>query len=312
MSVGGVFTDLAEFLAVAQRLPAERPAVATAAFLVRPDGIRLAEQSALDNAYMDTALRIDAARAVAQHARLHSALSGVLPTLLFPGNEDTPDAVFPNNVFATARLPGESQGRFLIGRMRHPVRQREAERADIAGFFSAALGYRCLDLRQRPGLSELTGTVVIDRARGIGLAGLGPRCDLDGVRAMHEAFGLRATLAFDLAPDEYHANVVLSVLAGRTLVIGPSAFVAPAVPEGLLRLYGQHGIVLDPGELRTFAGNCIALDPTTVWMSEAAADGLAAHNRTAFATEGWRIAAVALDEIEKAGGSLRCCVAEVF
>ncbi len=41
----------------------------------------------------------------------------------------TPDAVFPNNVFATA------PGRLIVGRMRHPVRQREAERADIRGFF---------------------------------------------------------------------------------------------------------------------------------------------------------------------------------
>lgn len=307
-----IHTDPDAFLAHASTLPTDRPGAARAAFLVRPDGLRLAEQSAADNLYMDLDQRIDGARALAQHAGLQRALADCLPVLDFPGSEETPDAVFPNNVFATARLPEEDSGRFIVGRMRHPVRQREAERSDIPRFFAEVLGYRQIDLRQAPGLSELTGTLVIDRARGLGFAGLSPRCDAAGVAAMHAAFGLRATLAFELAPEEYHTNVVLSALAGRGLAIAPSAFADPAVPQALLRCYGDRAIALDREELRAFAGNCIALDASTVWMSEAAADGLSPASRGAFTRNGWRIAAVPLDEIEKAGGSLRCCVAEIF
>lgn len=47
-------------------------------------------------------------------------------------------------------------------------------------------------------------------------------------------------------------------------------------------------------------------------MSEAAADGLTPASRRAFERAGFRIRSVPLDAIEKAGGSLRCCVGEVF
>ena len=91
------------FLALARALPTDfGPATARAAFLVAPDGFRLAEQSARDNAYMADAAAFDAARASAQHRDLQRAVSAVLPTVCFAGNPDTPDAVFPNNVFGTA------------------------------------------------------------------------------------------------------------------------------------------------------------------------------------------------------------------
>jgi hypothetical protein len=305
-------TDIDAFLAAAGRLPAMAPACARGAFLVAPDGMRLATESAGDNAYMDLALHIDADRALAQHRALQRALAAALPTVCFAGDPATPDAVFPNNVYATARVAGEAQGRFLIGRMRHPVRQREAERTDIHGFFEQLLGYRRLDLREQPGLTELTGTLVIDRSRGLGFAGLSPRCDDAGAATMDRAFGLAATLAFALADGEYHTNVAMSVLAGRAVVLAPDAFADPAAVDAIAGLYAPHVILLDPAEKRSFAGNCIALGPDRVWMSEAAADGLAAGSRAALQRAGLAIAAVALDEIEKAGGSLRCCVGEIY
>lgn len=308
-----IFDDVDAFVAAAARLPADREPVARAAFLVAPDGMRLAEQSAADNAYMDLAVPFDADRALVQHRALQRALGDVVPAICFAGDPETPDAVFPNNVFATARLPGESQGRLLIGRMRHPVRQREAERADIRGFFERALGYRTIDLRGADGISELTGTLVIDRARGIGLAGLSSRCDRSGVVAMHQAFGLRATFCFELADGEYHSNVVLSVLAGRQLVICPDALRQPALADRLAELYRSVPVVrLSVAEKAAFAGNCIALDRSTLWMSEAAADGLSSGNRRAVQAAGFSLRSVALDELEKAGGSLRCCVGEIF
>jgi hypothetical protein len=304
--------DVPAFLAGVTSLPADMPAAARAAFLVAPDGMHLAAQSATDNAYMDLARSFDGERALGQHRALHRALSGTLPTVCFPGDPATPDAVFPNNVFATARPDIDGPGRFLIGRMRHPVRQREAERADIHGFFENVLGYRRHDLRDEPGLSELTGTLVIDRSRGIGFAGLSPRCDRAGVDAMHRAFGLRATLAFPLAAGEYHTNVVMSVLAGRVLLLCPDAIAdAPAV-AAMERLYDPHVVRISNAEKMAFAGNCLALSDATVWMSECAADGLSAATRSTLAQAGMQIRAVPLDEIEKAGGSLRCCLGEIF
>lgn len=299
--------DPEAFLAFARTLaPDFGPACARAAFLVAPEGFALAADSASDNAYMDLSVAVDPARALAQHRALQSALSEDLPVVSFPGDPAAPDGLFPNNVFATA------PGRLLVGRMRHPVRQREAERPDIRGFFTGLLGYREIDLRQAPGTCELTGSVVIDRARGIAFAGLGERCDEAGARALHEALGLRATLLFDLAPGEYHANVVMSVLAGRALVIAPSGFAEPAVPAAIAALNAPAVVELTAAQKQAFAGNCIALRPDRVRISQAGADALAPAQRETLAAAGFALAPVALDEIEKAGGSLRCCVAEIY
>jgi hypothetical protein len=281
------------------------PACAQGVFLVAPSAFSLAAESARDNLYMDLSRAVDPPRAAEQHAGLCAALAECVPTHCFPGDADAPDGVFPNNVFATAR------GRLIIGHMRHAVRQREADRGDIRAHF-AARGYREIDLRGQAGICELTGSLVIDRARGLGFCGLSERCDEAGAAAMHAAFGLRATLLFDLAPGEYHTNVVLSVLAARAVVVAPSGFADPAVATAIAELYAPQAIVLSDEEKRGFAGNCIAVTADTVWLSEAATHALAQAHRVQLVDAGFSLRAPMLDELEKAGGSLRCCVAEVF
>ena len=299
--------DTAAFLDRARGLaPDFGPATARAAFLVAPDGFARAGQSAADNRYMADAAGFDAARASAQHRDLQRALSQVLPTLCFAGDPQAPDALFPNNVFATAA------GRYVVGRMRHPVRQREATRADIRGFFGGLLDYAEIDLSTQPHPCELTGALVIDRARGIGLCGLSERCDEAGAGLMHEALGLRATLLFDLAPGEYHTNVVLAVLAGRIALVCPHGFADPAVVDAIAALYAPHAVLLSPAEHAAFAGNAIALSDDVVWMSARAARALSPGSRGALAAAGFRVGEVELDAIEAGGGSLRCCVGEIF
>lgn len=245
-------------------------------------------------------------RALAQHRGLQRALAAHLPAIAFPGDPATPDAVFPNNVFATA------PGRYLVGHMRHPVRQREAARTDIPAFFEDVLGYRRVDLRLQSGVCELTGSLVIDRARGLGFAGLSERCDEAGAAAMHAGFGLARTFRFALAPGEYHANVVMSVLASRALVLWPGGFADVRAAEAIIAQYAPHAIVLDTAEAGAFAGNCLAVTPETVWMSERAADGLRPASRAALERAGFRLVAVPLDAIEAGGGSLRCCLGEIY
>lgn len=298
--------DIGTFLAFARDCaPDFGPATARAAFLVAPDGFGRAEESATDNLYMASA-GFDATRASAQHRELQRALSAVVPTLCFPGDPHAPDALFPNNVFATA------PGVLVVGRMRHPVRRREAGRPDIRGFFRDVLGYAVRDLSTQPHPCELTGALVIDRARGLGFCGLSERCDEEGARLMHEALGLRATLVFDLAPGEYHTNVLLAVLAGRAVLVCPAGFADPAVAAAVASLYAPHAIELSVEEQAAFAGNAISLSGDVVWMSGRASKALRPGSREALAAAGFELRAPALDAIEAAGGSLRCCVAEIF
>lgn len=286
--------------------PAGGATTARAAFLVAPEAFALAEQSATDNRYMNLAVAVDPARALAQHQQLQRALSETLPTFCFPGRADTPDALFPNNVFATAK------GRLLLGHMRHPVRQAETRRPDIRAFFVELLGYEELDLGAQPGVCELTGSMIIDHARRLGYCGLSERCDAAGAAAMHRAFGLRATLVFELAPGEYHTNVVLSMLAGRALVIAPDGFADVAGARAIGDFYAPHVVELDAGQKAAFAANCLALAEDELWVSQTGADALTDRQRERLSGSGFSIRAVQLDELEKAGGSLRCCVAEIY
>jgi hypothetical protein len=224
----------------------------------------------------------------------------------FSGDATCPDGMFPNNVFATAR------SRLIVGRMRHAVRRREAAREDIRAFFRDVLGYAIVDLSAAPLIAELTGALVIDRARGIGYCGLSERCDLAGARAMHEAFGLAMTFCFELADGEYHTNVVLALLASRMALLAPSGFRDPAVPAAIVRAFGNNAVELDRTQKNAFSGNAITLAPGRVWLSARGVAALQPPQRSALERAGFAIGEVELGEIEKAGGSLRCCVAEIF
>jgi hypothetical protein len=304
-----ITTSPAAFLAALAGLPPVSGAHATAraAFLVAPAAAGLAAESARDNRYMQMHASFDVQRALVQHAALAQAVREDVPTMVFPGDPCAPDAMFPNNVFATA------PGRLIVGRMRHEVRQREAMRQDIRGFFRDLLGYAEIDLSQREDcVAELTGSLVIDHARGIGYCGLSERCNMAGARAMHEAFGLRLMFCFELAEGEYHANVVLASLAGRAVMLAGDGFADSAALEAIARAHGDRAIRLAPRQKRAYAGNAITLSADRVWMSERASAVLDHTQRAALASWGFRIGSVPLDEIEKAGGSLRCCVAEIF
>ena len=304
-----ITTTPSAFLIALAALPPPRDprTTARAAFLVAPAGGTLAVESARDNRYMCMDAGFDTTRALAQHAALAQALRADVPVVTFPGDPVTPDAMFPNNVFATA------PGRFIVARMRHAVRQREAERGDIRAFFRDVLHYEEVDLsRGDRGVAELTGSLVIDHARGIGYCGLSERCDMDGARAMHEAFGLRLTFCFELARGEYHTNVVMASLAGRAVILTPDGFADPAVPRAIADAFDGRALWLSPEQKRAYAANAITLSPDRVWMSGRAEASLDSAQRTTLAEWGFVVSAVELDEIEKAGGSLRCCVGEIF
>lgn len=303
-----IVTTPAEFLVAysPERFPPLGAPTARAAFLVEPLGFALAAESATDNRYMTMQQATDAARALTEHARLAAELRDCVPTIVFPGDAQTPDAVFPNNVF------GSAPGKLIIGAMRHAVRQREAARTDIRRFFHDLLGCAVVDLSADGFTAELTGSLAIDRARGIGFCGLSERCDMDGARAMHAAFGLKLTFCFDLAPGEYHTNVVLAPLASRAAIVAPDGFADPAVVEAIASVYAPCVLRLSAAQKAAFAGNAIALSPDTVWMSSRAAASLDAAQRAALADWGFALRSVELGEIEKAGGSLRCCVGEIF
>jgi len=288
-------------------LIADGPAVPRAVFLVEPSGFRLSEQTARDNEYMDLGVAVDPERALDQHRQLSERITACgIPLVRFPGKPETPDDVFPNNVFATA------PGRLIIGAMLHPERQREAGRTDIRAFFSDLMHYETIDLSGQGLVAELTGTLVLDRARRIGFCGITQRVDEAGCKAMHEAFDLGLSFQFELSEHEYHTNVVMAVLASHALVICPDSFVDPEVPKAIARAFPGHVLEITTAEKEAFAGNVIALSFSDLFMSQTAVDALPPEKLQKLEEWGFTIHGIELDEIEKAGGSLRCCIAEIY
>lgn len=309
------------FLAAWQRLPETPWGASTprAVMLMAPEGLTTAAATAADNRYMATGDQVDADLAHRQHRDLAQRLSGPadpdmpadaarrgVPVWTFPGDAGTPDATFLNNAFATV------PGRLILGAMRYRQRQHETARADIRAFFADVLGYDIVELQGAGVVAELTGSLVIDRRRGVGLCGLGERCNLAGAQAMHEAFGLRLTYAFELAAGEYHTNVVMSVLAGRTLVLCREGLADPQAARALAQAWQGRCVELGEAEKNAFAGNCIVVREPELLMSQAGVDSLRPATRQALAEQGWQLQPVPLSQIELAGGSLRCCVGEVF
>jgi hypothetical protein len=289
-----------------REFPADSPATPRGVLMVEPEGFYVGEETALDNHYMNLENAADPDRALRQfHDLVRLIRQCGTEVLVFPGSARTPDDVFPNNVFAT--LPG----RLIIGNMRYPIRQLEAERADIPCYFTER-GYDVIDLRAKDCVAELTGVLIMDRARRIGFCGISERVDRAGARAMHEAFGLRLTYCFDLTPSEYHTNVVFSVLAARACVLYPGACAEENAPRAIEAAFPGRTLLLDRHEKDHFVGNCISLNNEDIFMSQAAADALRPASRSRLESWGFRIHSTELDELEKAGGSLRCMVAKIF
>lgn len=272
-----------------------------------PNDFFVETQTAEDNQYVDTETTADPGRAARQAEALARLVEAAgVPVQRFSGRAELPDGVFSNNVFATV------PGRLVVGAMYHPVRQPEGDREDIRRWFEVAQGRDTVVLDRERCVAEMTGALIIDRARNVGFCGMSQRVDEAGAVAMHEALGLDLTYRFDLDPDEYHTNVVLSVLAGRACVAVPDAFADPAVPGVLEAAFPGRCLFLTNEEKEAFAANCIALTDRDLFMSTRAADALRPESRDTLEEWGFRIHATELSELELAGGSLRCMITELF
>jgi hypothetical protein len=286
--------------------PANSPAFANAVMMVEPANFSVSAESAVDNHYMNLDDGVDAQLALRQSCDLAALLAAKgIEVVSFPGDPNTPDAIFPNNVFAS------TSDHLIIGHMLHPGRQAEAEREDIRSYFQSR-DYGTIDLSQSDCVAELTGVLNIDHARQIGFCGLTGRVDEAGLAAMDDAFDLKMTFSFELQPEEYHSNVIMMVLASSACVIHPDAFVDKLVPEAIEEAFPERTLLLSKAEKNAFAGNCIALTDSDLFMSQTGIDALRPASRDALESWGFTIHGTRLDEIEKAGGSLRCMLAEIF
>ncbi len=288
--------------------PMKQAGTMKAAFMVSPLGFRLDQQTAQDNEYMLMDQQVDVKLAMYQHQQLARAITDVgVPVITFPGSEETPDAVFPNNAFATTH-----NSRYVIGSMKHENRQKETQRQDIRKFFGELLGYEKFEIKHDEAVAELTGVLVPDRARNIGFVGMTERVDEPGAKALDKAFSTDLMFQFDLASGEYHTNVVMACLAGSACVIHRGSFADSAVVDAIAGFYQGRTLFISDDEKLAFAGNCISITDKDVFFSQTAFEALSQESRMKLESWGFVLHGVDVSELEKAGGSLRCMIGEIF
>ena len=132
------------------------------------------------------------------------------------------------------------------------------------------------------------------------------------------SFGCR----LNLVESEAMRQAALDAGRDRTIIVNTCAVTAESVRQArqsirrLAREKPGAQIVVSgcaaETERAAFAGNAIALRDDTVWMSATANAALAPETRASLRGASFTVRAVALDAIEAGGGSLRCCVGEIF
>ncbi|MGJ8662044.1 MAG: arginine deiminase-related protein [Marinicella sp.] len=288
--------------------PIKQAASMKAAFMVSPVGFRLDQQTAQDNEYMLMDQQVDVKLAMYQHQQLARAITDVgVPVVTFPGSVETPDAVFPNNAFATTH-----NKRYVIGSMKYANRQKETQRQDMRTFFGDMLGYEKYEINHAEAVAELTGVLVPDRGRNVGFVGMTERVDDAGAIALDEAFATDLMFQFDLAEGEYHTNVVMACLAGKACVIHKDSFADPAAVEAIAEFYSGRTLFISDAEKLAFAGNCISITDKDVFFSQTAYAALSEGSKSTLESWGFVLHGVEVSELEKAGGSLRCMIGEIF
>jgi len=204
--------------------------------------------------------------------------------------EGLPDMVF------TANAGLVLDGRALVARFRHA--ERAGEQQPFHAFF------------ERLGLVEVTGASYVNEGEGdylavgsIILGGSGFRTDPRSHDEVSEYFS-RTVVPLELVDGRfYHLDTALAVLDEDQVAYWPGAF-SPA-SQGRLRELFPDAVLASEADAATFGLNACS-DGTNVVMS-AAATRLAAK----FRDRGFTPVPVPTSELQKAGGSAKCCTLEL-
>ena len=237
---------------------------------------------------------------------------------------DTPDSIFPNNWISF-----HDDGTVVTYPMWAPNRRLE-RREDIVETLQREYGFkvtRKIDyshFEQEEKYLEGTGSVVLDRQKGIAYACVSARTNLSLLEEFCAEFGFRPVVFIASQMTErgfaeiYHTNVMMSI--GENLAV----FCGDAVKNkwereqvlSVIRETGKQVVLISEEQSNQFAGNMLQVKDSegkpVLVMSSRAYRSLGESQRQLIKTY-TEILHSPLDTIEVCGGgSARCMMAEVF
>jgi N-dimethylarginine dimethylaminohydrolase len=241
------------------------------------------------NPWMDVTAPVDTERALAQW-------DGLVDTIRAAGAEveviaqrpDTPDMVYAMNY---GILDGDH---VAITAFRHPERRPETESAE---WWFGEAGLRTTRIADtgvgsfEAGDAFLFGDTL--------LVADGPRTDRGAHDVLARTFDVSVTPVGITSPWMYHLDLSFCPLDQRRAIVAPWAWdaqswrrVAALVPEPL---------IIDEDEANTFCANSIVVDETVIMPA-----GVPVRVARQLEAWGFSVAEVAVDELHKGGGSVRC------
>lgn len=292
--------------------------IARKVIMVRPSAFRFNIETAADNAYQvnDATLPAEAVqeRAEAEFLSVVRALEAadVQVDVLHDKGDDTPDSIFPNNIFVTF------EGKLFIAPMYSDNRRREFPK--LKDQLDALLNFSSLevtDFRDKNlGVLEGTGSVVLDRKENIAYACLSKRCEEAAFLAFCDTYGF-APVPFKARQhdaDVYHTNVILSVAEDFAVVASELVTENKEALMERLRATKKTVIEVTGEQIDHFCGNCLELmgDEKLYLMSEEAYANFT-KEQIAKIEATHKIVHVPMDVISTyGGGSMRCILAENY
>lgn len=292
--------------------------IARKVIMVRPSAFRFNIETAADNAYQvnDATLPAEAVQEMAEAEFLSVVRAlesaGVQVDVLHDKGDDTPDSIFPNNIFVTF------EGKLFIAPMYSDNRQREFPK--LKDQLDALLNFSSLevtDFRDKNlGVLEGTGSLVLDRKENIAYACLSKRCEEAAFLAFCDTYGF-APVPFKARQhdaDVYHTNVILSVAEDFAVVAAELVTENKEALMDHLRATKKTVIEVSGEQIDHFCGNCLELmgEEKLYLMSEEAYNHFS-KEQIAEIEVTHKIVHVPMDAISTyGGGSMRCILAENY
>jgi hypothetical protein len=237
------------------------------------------------------------------------------------GVTNAPDAIFPNNWFAT--FPNQTMITFP---MLTANRRIEREPKLIAAI--QAIGdYKRkameeLEKETPPQILEGTGSLMLDHERKIGFVGLSSRADLKAIKAFEDISGYkihRFRTQDESGNPIYHTNVVMTLGEGFAVVGLDLVYEADrAALEEALKNTDRTVVKLSKNQvMRQFAGNMLQVESVdqkrSLILSKTAFDGLSGFQLEELNRWNDQLIVCDIPTIERlGGGSVRCMLAELF
>lgn len=243
------------------------------------------------NPWMNPTKPVDAELAMAQWERLRATYLSLGHTV----EVIEPVAGLPDMVFA-ANGATVVDGRVLGARFRYP--ERTGEEAAYREWFLAH-GYHDVHLPEF--VNEGEGDFLLNGHRM--LAGMGFRTDRRAHREAQELFGRPVVSLTLVDPRFYHLDTAMAVLDDDQIVYYPPAF-SPRSQTVLRELY-PDAILATDADADAFGVNAVC-DGRNVVLPQTATGLMDVLRARRFNPIG-----VDLSELQKAGGSVKCCTLEL-